>query len=89
VTDDWTLVVARPAAQAIERLPDKVAPAVLETLHVIRAKPYVVGKPLRFQLEGLWVARRGPYRVIYAIDRGQRTITVVAIGHRSDIYRTR
>jgi mRNA-degrading endonuclease RelE of RelBE toxin-antitoxin system len=48
-----------------------------------------LGKPLRFELEGLWSARRGPYRVIYEIDDATRTITVVAVGHRADVYRRR
>jgi mRNA interferase RelE/StbE len=40
-------------------------------------------------LEGLHSARRGDYRVIYRIDTSQRQITVVAIEHRSDVYRPR
>jgi mRNA-degrading endonuclease RelE of RelBE toxin-antitoxin system len=32
-------------------------------------------------------ARRGDYRVIYRIDDELRTVTVMAIEHRSDVYR--
>jgi mRNA-degrading endonuclease RelE of RelBE toxin-antitoxin system len=32
-------------------------------------------------------ARRGTYRVIYRIDEAERRVAVLAIGHRSDIYR--
>jgi mRNA interferase RelE/StbE len=38
---------------------------------------------------GLHSARRGDYRVIYRIDDQRRRIDVVAIEHRSDIYRPR
>jgi mRNA-degrading endonuclease RelE of RelBE toxin-antitoxin system len=48
-----------------------------------------VGKPLKLGLEGLHSARRGDYRVIYRIDDQRRPIDVVAIEHRSDIYRPR
>jgi mRNA interferase RelE/StbE len=34
-------------------------------------------------------ACRGDYRVIYRIDGDQRPVTVIAIEHRSDIYRPR
>lgn len=79
------LVVARPAARDLERLPEKAAAAVIECLEAIAVAPRRIGKPLRFALSGLWSARRGPYRVIYRIeDDGQ--VTVLAIGHRSDIY---
>jgi mRNA interferase RelE/StbE len=50
---------------------------------------WTVGEPLRLGLGGLRSARRGDYRVIYRIDDDQRLVTVIAIEHRSDIYRPR
>jgi len=85
----WRLVVAGPAARDLERLPEKAGAAVVESFQAIAADPRRVGKPLRFELEGLWSARRGPYRVIYRIDEGERIATVVAVGHRADVYRRR
>ena len=85
----WRLVVAGPAARDLQRLPEKAAAAVVESLQAIALHPRRVGKPLRFELEGLWSARRGPYRVIYGIDEGERVVTVLAIGHRADVYRRR
>ncbi len=73
----------------LERLPEKVAAAVLESFEAIAGNPHRVGKPLRFELEGLWVARRGPYRVVYRVDDIGRLVTVIAIGHRADVYRPR
>ncbi|MGH9213115.1 MAG: type II toxin-antitoxin system RelE family toxin, partial [Acidimicrobiales bacterium] len=34
-------------------------------------------------------ARRGDFRVIYEIDDNRHRVTVVAIDHRSDVYRPR
>jgi mRNA interferase RelE/StbE len=42
-------------------------------------------RPLRGR-PGLRV-RVGDYRIIYTVDRGVLLIVVIAIGHRSDIYR--
>lgn len=83
------MVVAGPAARQVERLPESAAAAVIETFGAIGANPYRLGKPLRFELEGLWSARRGPYRVIYEIDASRRRVIIIAVGHRSDIYRRR
>jgi mRNA-degrading endonuclease RelE of RelBE toxin-antitoxin system len=47
-----------------------------------------VGGPLRFELTGLWSARRGPYRVISRLDETERVVTVIAVGHRADVCRT-
>jgi mRNA-degrading endonuclease RelE of RelBE toxin-antitoxin system len=85
----WRLVVSGPAARDLEGLPEKAAAAVVESFQAIAADPRRVGKPLRFELEGLWSARRGPYRVIYRIDEAERVVVVVAVGHRASVYRRR
>lgn len=87
--EPWQLRIAAPAARHIEGLPGKYATAVLELLPAIAANPQRLGKPLRFELEGRWSARRGPYRVIYSIDEETRTVTVLTVAHRADVYRRR
>jgi mRNA interferase RelE/StbE len=79
-----------PARRALARLPEKVATAVVEFLYgSLAADPHRVGKPLKLALVGLHSARRGDYRVIYRIDDPHHRIDVVAIEHRSDVYRPR
>lgn len=73
------------ATSAIQKLPEKVADAAVEFVYGSLAEnPRRVGKPLRFELEGLHSARRGDYRVIYRISD---VVTIVAIDHRSTVYR--
>lgn len=82
----WTATSRR----ALARLPEKAATAAVEFVYgSLAANPYRVGKPLKLGLEGLHSARRGDYRVIYRIDAESRTVTVIAIEHRSDAYRPR
>lgn len=82
----WTATSRRSLA----RLPEKVATAAVEFIYGSLAdSPRRVGKPLQFGLAGLHSARRGDYRVIYRIDDDLRTVTVMAIEHRSDVYRPR
>ncbi len=83
------MVVMPPARREFDRLPISVAAAVLETLDAIATNPHRLGKPLMFEHEGRYSARRGPYRIIYEILDGERLIRVLAIGHRRDIYRRR
>lgn len=78
-----------PACREFDRLPISVAGAVLETLTAIAENPRRLGKPLMLEHEGRYSARRGPYRIIYELDDEQRTVRVVGIGHRRDIYRRR
>ena len=86
----WDLVVAGPARRAIDRLPEKVAMAVLDYLvGPLLENPQRVGKPLRGDLAGLHSARVGAYRIVYEIDETNRTVRVIYIDHRADIYRPR
>ncbi len=79
-----------PARQAIAHLPQKVATAIVEYIYAaIADNPQRAGHPLRLKLAGRYSARRGDFRVIYEIDDDRTTITIRAIGHRSDIYRQR
>jgi mRNA interferase RelE/StbE len=86
----WELIVAPTAVRGLGRLPEKAAAAVVEfLLGPLRDDPKRVGHRLRGELEGLWSARRGPYRVIYELDEKQRRIAVLRIDHRADVYRPR
>jgi mRNA-degrading endonuclease RelE of RelBE toxin-antitoxin system len=83
----WRLSLTARAERQLAQLPEKVAAAVVETLVTIAENPRRMGKRLHFDLEGAWSARRGPYRILYEIDGRRRLIKVIAIGHRSDVYR--
>jgi mRNA interferase RelE/StbE len=87
----YELVVAGPAARAIgEVLPESVATAVIGFITgALIENPQRVGRELRRELAGIFSARRGTYRVLYRIDDTTRTVTVLRIDHRSDVYRTR
>lgn len=86
----WDLLVAGPARRAIDRLPTKVATAVLDfLLGPLLENPHRVGKPLRGDLTGLHSARVGAYRVVYEIGDSDLTVRVIYIDHRVDVYRPR
>lgn len=89
MNEPWDVRVMGPARRQIERLPTAVAAAVIETLGAIASNPRRRGKPLRFELDGCWSARRGPYRIVYRIDDETRTVSVLAVAHRADVYRPR
>ena len=79
---------AASALRSLDRLPEKIATACVEFAYGgLADDPHRVGRPLRFDLEGKHSARRGDFRVIYQIDDQQRLLTIIAIDHRSDVYR--
>jgi len=84
-------VVAGPAARAIsERLPKAVAVAVIGLITgPLLDDPRRLGHPLQRELEGIWSARRGTFRVLYRIEEDSKQVVVLRVDHRSDVYRPR
>ncbi len=78
------------AIRTMAALPDTVRLAVLEAIGgSIAANPRRAGKQLTGELQGMWSARRGDFRVIYLIDDDRRSVIVLRALHRRDAYRRR
>ena len=81
---DW----ASSALRSLNRQPEKIATACVEFVYGgLAENPHRVGHLLRFDLEGKHSARRGDFRIVYEIDEDRRVVTILALDHRSDIYR--
>ena len=79
---------ASSALRSLDRLPEKIATACIEFVYGgLAENPHRVGHALRFELDGKHSARRGDFRVIFEVNDDRRTVTVLAVAHRSDIYR--
>lgn len=79
-----------PARRALQRIPPRVAPAIIEfAFGDLAREPHRVGKPLERDLTGLLGARRGPYRLLYRIDDEAKRVYIIHIDHGSDVYRPR
>ena len=85
----YEIVLTPPARRALaEELPEAVAAAVIDVVTTaLRDSPQRVGKPLRDDLDGIWSARRGTYRVLYRIREEPREVVVLGVDHRRDAYR--
>ncbi|MFE3798993.1 type II toxin-antitoxin system RelE/ParE family toxin [Nocardia tengchongensis] len=78
------------ARREIAKLPERIAWAVLEFCSgPLAENPHRVGKPLIGDLAGLHSARRGEYRVIYAIYDERVVVEVATVRHRGTAYRPR
>ena len=88
MSEQYQVQITARAARDLERLPEKVATACVEFIvGSLVENPKKLGKPLRDELAGLRYARRGDYRVIYALIEANRRIEIVHVGRRSDVYR--
>ncbi len=86
----WVVRLSSPAIRTLDGVPPRVVPAIVEFLYgPLAGNPHRVGKLLRDDLDGVYSARRGSYRVLYEIDEDTETVTVLRIAHRRAVYRPR
>ncbi|BBU22620.1 type II toxin-antitoxin system RelE/ParE family toxin [Mycobacterium xenopi] len=84
----WSVQLSPSAVRALDRLPHKVAAAIVEFVTVtLPIDPYRLSKPLRFEFEGWRVARRGDYRVTFRALTDGHVLFIGRIEHRAHVYR--
>jgi len=72
------------ANDSAKRLNPEIKKAALKEL---AENPYL-GKELQAELSGFCSYRFLRYRIVYKVDRQEKTVIVWAIGQRRDIYET-
>ncbi len=82
----YTIVVTRQARRAIDRLPTAIFGRVQAAIDALANDPRPHGSIMLHEALG-WRIRVGPYRIIYEIDDVERVVTIIAVGHRRDVYR--
>jgi len=87
-SDRWRLDVRPRAQRQLGRLPEKIAAAAAEFIAgALLDNPHRVSHPLRDEYAGQHSARRGrEWRIRYQINEEARTVSVLDVSHRSDIY---
>lgn len=86
----YRIEMGGPARRDLERLPHKIAAAVVEFVTgALADNPYRLSKPLHAELAAYRSARRGDYRILLRIDDDNQTVLVAAVKHRAHIYRSR
>lgn len=84
----YEAVFAATARRDLQRIPPRIVPAIVEFVFGdLARKPRRVGKPLKRELDGIYSARRGPYRILCTIDEVAHRVEVLRVDHRSDVYR--
>jgi mRNA interferase RelE/StbE len=82
----YKLLIKRSAAKELEGLPPKVRRRVATKIEALAATPRPQGAE-KLSGQEKYRIRQSDYRVLYSVDDGAQTVTVVKIGHRRDVYR--
>ena len=80
------LLIKPSARKELEQLNDSILRRIDESIGKLSNHPRPMGSK---KLVGapLYRIRIGTYRVVYEIDDNRKTVTIVTVGHRGDVYR--
>ena len=86
----WSIEWDDRALRSLRKLDHSTQTEILRFLSTRVAAPEDprrFGKALRHEFKGLWRYRVGDHRIVCRIEDARLTVLVVALGHRSTIYR--
>jgi len=84
----YAVELRRSAIKELDALAKADLSRVISRIQALGANPRPPGAEKLTGAEQYRI-RQGVYRVLYEVDDARRTITVVKVGHRREVYRNR
>jgi len=81
----YKTVATKTFLRQLKKIPEDAQQRVSKAVNELISKPDS-GTKLKGELEGLWRARVGEYRIIYEIDYEKNIIVLLDVGLRKNIY---
>lgn len=78
--------ISRPAEREFRNLPAKIQAQIRPRLLALENAAFP-GSSKRLRGSDTYRLRSGDYRVVYRVDARRSVITILAIGHRREVYR--
>ncbi len=78
--------LAPRAEREVAKLPLKIRARVEESMTALGRNP-LLGKPLKGVLAGSYSVYVWPYRIVYAPFHEEKTVIILRVRHRKDVYR--
>ena len=82
----YTVNLKRSAEKELEKLPTKIHDKIINILLSLKENPFPHNSKKLRGREGYRI-RVGDYRILYLIDESARTVEVVSVAHRKEVYR--
>lgn len=82
----YRLLIKPSAVKELEKIPKRERRRAMARIQELAHDPRPAGCE-RLSGEDKYRIRQGSYRVVYGVDDEGRTVLVVKVGHRRDVYR--
>ena len=84
----YRLLIKPSAAKEIEGIGTKRdRERIVGRIQVLATEPRPSGCEKVAGPSALFRVRQGPYRIVYTVDDPTRTIVIIKVGHRREVYR--
>jgi mRNA interferase RelE/StbE len=83
----WTVVVHREAKRELHRLPGHILENALSSIRALGYDPYPTGCTKLRGCARLCRVRIGDRRIVYEVDDTTRTVTILRVASRGEVYR--
>ncbi|RZD14216.1 MAG: type II toxin-antitoxin system RelE/ParE family toxin [Candidatus Acidulodesulfobacterium ferriphilum] len=85
---DYKLIWHKSALDDLKSLDISLSRKIFEKVEkYLSQDPIGLGKPLKQNFSGMFRYRYGDYRIIYIVNETEKTITILEVGHRKNIYK--
>ena len=86
MTASYSVVIKRSAERELRKLPKQDLRRVVTRIQGLAREPRPPGCE-KLSDQERYRLRQGDYRIVYAVNDEMRTVEVVRIGHRREVYR--
>lgn len=80
----YKILLHPKAAKSYNKLNKELKGRIKKKIKSLKEKPESYGKPLKYS--NFWSLRIGEYRIIYEINKKNKQIIILFIGHRKHAY---
>jgi len=83
---DYKVLIKPSAVKEVEAIPAKDRERVVRKIRALTEDPRPRGSE-KLSGDDKYRVRQGRYRVVYSVSDDDRTVLVVKVGHRREVYR--
>ena len=84
----YRILIKRSASKELEAVAQKTdRQRIVARIHALAGEPRPSGCEKLAGHDDRYRVRQGDYRIVYAVDDSQRSVTIFKVGHRREVYR--
>lgn len=85
--DSYKLLVRKSAEKELRGITKAILPKIVDKIKALSVTPRPHGAEALAGSRSHYRVRQNDYRIVYTVDDDKKEVTVVKVGHQSDVYK--